>query len=376
MAIHILIFNPYRTGLPPALVSWAHPGGPPSPTAFALNPDYVVNHPKAMYPELPLGHTNRLLLANTDTVIYPQRRHTPPPSDPIWHETSFIEENWSALANVVIRYYLRNSKDVRDARIRIKDNGQGFWMQVKACRRNTPESKWKWQPIDHTELTPLTPCYQNKDWPWIIIGGKEDVGKYCKALNCPRYLEDAATTDLWFTVALARVEMQDGQRVVLVDEPMQVRRIRQGDLAVVFRTRQERKNDPFIYQGTKNSARKRKRAEEAHEREQEAATTKKRKIGDTDTGDEVAAVLEVEDIVEVADGAVPDPEVLLDGPTKVRRTNKAEMADVVQDVLAEEGRAEEGGTEGGDAVEVTGEAQPSLESIADSNAEGSDMEAQ
>jgi hypothetical protein len=369
MAIHILIFNPYRTGLPPALVSWAHPGGPPSPTAFALNPDYMVSHSKAMYPELPLGYTNQLLLANTDTVIYPQQRHTPPPSDPIWHETSFIEENWSALANIMIRYYPWNSKD--DARIHIKDNGQGFWMQVKACRCNTPKSKWKWQPIDHTELTPLTPCYQNKDWLWIIIGGKEDVCKYCKALNCPRYLKNAATTDLWFTVALARVEMQDGQRVVLVDEPMQVQHIRQGDLVVVFRTCQEQKNDPFIYQGTKNSARKWKRAEEAHEREQEAATTKKRKISDTDMGDEVAAVLEVEDIVEVADGAVSDPEVLLDGPTKVWRTSKAEMADVAQDVLAEEGR-----TEGGDVVEVTGEAQPSLESIADSNTEGSDMEAQ
>jgi hypothetical protein len=85
-----------------------------------------------------------------------------------------------------------------------------------------PESKWKWQPIDQAELTLLTPCYQNKDWPWIIISSKEDVGKYYKALNCPRYLEDAKATELWFTVALAWVKIQDGQRVVFVDDPMQV----------------------------------------------------------------------------------------------------------------------------------------------------------
>jgi hypothetical protein len=66
-----------------------------------------------MYPGLPLGHTNRLFLTNIDA----EQRHTPPPSGLIWHETSFIEENWSLLADDVIRYYLRNSKDIRDARI-------------------------------------------------------------------------------------------------------------------------------------------------------------------------------------------------------------------------------------------------------------------
>jgi hypothetical protein len=151
-----------------------------SPTAFGLNPNYLINHPRTLYSELPLSHPNWLLMANTNTVIYPQQRHTPPPPCLIWHETSFIEENWLVLADIVIRYYLRNSKDIWDAQIRIKDNRPGFWMQVQACRVSKPQLNWKWQGIDHTLLMPLTACYQNKDWPWIIISGDQRVGSYCR----------------------------------------------------------------------------------------------------------------------------------------------------------------------------------------------------
>jgi hypothetical protein len=101
-----------------------------TPKQFGLNPDYVLNHPKALYAGNPPDHPNRLLFKNKDAVIYPQRRHTPPPPHLTWHETSFIEENWSALAEVIIRYYKRNTDLVRVTRIWIKNNGEGFWMQV------------------------------------------------------------------------------------------------------------------------------------------------------------------------------------------------------------------------------------------------------
>jgi hypothetical protein len=337
------------------------------PTSFALNPDYVLNHPKAMYPGLPPGHTNRLLLSNTDAVIYPQRRHTPPP-DPIWHETSFIEDNWSVLANVVIRYYLRNSKDIRDARIQVKSNGQGFWMQARASRIDTPESKWKWQEITHTELTPLTPCHQNKDWPWIIISGNQDVGRYCKALNCPRYLEDAETTELWFTVALARIELQDGRQVVHIDEPRQVRRIRQGDLAVVFRTREERKNDPFIYEGTKNSVAKRKRAEEL---EGEEAAAKKQKTGDVDVNNIVAAAAaNLWDYLRIlANGASPNQKDPVDGTTQAQAIDEVEVAVVTEGFAAEKRGIDETEACGVEVVDGM-----DAEHIADNNTEGSEME--
>jgi hypothetical protein len=100
------------------------------PNDFGLNPDYLINHPKALYPVNPPNHPNRLLLANKDATIYPQQKHTPPPAHLIWHETSIIEENWAALANVVIRYHLRGTDHIRDARVHIRENREGFWMQV------------------------------------------------------------------------------------------------------------------------------------------------------------------------------------------------------------------------------------------------------
>jgi hypothetical protein len=133
---------------------------------------------------------------------------------------SFIEEHWSVLADVIMRYRLRDTGFVQDARICIKDNGQGFWMQVRACHKTESERNWTWKEIKHTELTPLTASHQNKDYPWIIISGTNDVGSYCKAICYPKLAEDAATTDLFFLVALARVEVQGGVRVTIVDEPM------------------------------------------------------------------------------------------------------------------------------------------------------------
>jgi hypothetical protein len=308
----------YSTGLPPALVPWVHRDGQPSPKAFGLNPDYVVNHPKALFQELPLWHTNRLLTANTDSLIYPQQRdaHTPPPSGPMWHKTSFIEEHWRLLTDVVIRYQTRDTKQVRDARIRIKDNGDGFWMQVRACRKTASESEWTWKAIEHTELTPVTACQQNKDYPWIIIGGKHDVGRYCKALSCPKLAEDAETTDVWFSVALARIEMQGSQRTTVMDDPMLVRRIRQGDLGVVFRTFQERKKEPTVYEGVR-ATRKRKNApcavlgDEVEDKAEGSEAKKQR------TDDAVTPNLDVE--ADVAGAAELDIESLMDGEAEPHR---------------------------------------------------------
>jgi hypothetical protein len=328
-------------------------------------------------------------VANTNAVIYPQRRHTPPPPCLIWHETSFIEENWSVLADVVIRYYLRNSKDIRDARIRIKDNGRGFWMQVRACRVSKPQSNWKWQEIDHTLLTPLTACYQNKDWPWIIISGDQHVGSYCKAINCPRLTEKAETTELWFTVALARFEMQDGRRVVIIDEPMQVQRIRQGDIGVVFRTLQERKNDPFVYQGTKVSVRNRKRAAEAAlarelgtnseavldgDIEVEVAVTKKRRIGEAEAGNGVEVVIQAvpnsENCLDMTDEAAANSPKVVDSSSEGRRIREVELAGVTDAGIIKK-RSMAGA---GDEVEMADEVNTNSGSVADSNAEGSEME--
>jgi hypothetical protein len=223
----------------------------------------------------------------------------------------FIEANWSVLANVLIRYYKRNTDLVRVARIWIKDNGEGFWMQVRACRRNTSEALWKWEEVKHTDLTPLTACHQNKDYPWIIISGGKGVGRYCKAVNCPSLAEDAETTDLWFTVALARIEMRDGERVTIVDEPRQELRIRQGDLGVVFRTLQERKKEPNVYEKVRSdAARKRKHATDAAvgnelhvegevetrpesilDGEVEGPAGKKRKLSNLEAGDEGEAIV-------------------------------------------------------------------------------------
>jgi hypothetical protein len=157
------------------------------------------------------------------------------------------------------------------------------------------ESHWKWKAIEHTELAPLTASHQNKDYPWIIISGKQDIGKYCKALSCPKLAEDADTTDLWFLVALARIEMWNGERMTVVEEPMQERRIRQGDLRVVFRSLKERKKEPMVYEGVRAAARKRKNvpnAEAAPEQARavdsdvEGPAAKKRRIGDVEADDE------------------------------------------------------------------------------------------
>jgi hypothetical protein len=242
-------------------------------------------------------------------------------------------------------------------------------MQARGCQVSTPESKWKWKEIKHTELTPLTPCYQNKDWPWIIISGNQDVGRYCKALNCPRYLEDAKATELWFTVALAKIELQDGQQVVLIDEPRQVRRIRPEDLAVVFQTLQERKNDPFIYVGSRSAASKRKKAEEARELKE---GVKKQKIDDLDMGNRVVmttvhlwdplcllpnrVVLKQEDTVDV---------------TQAQAIVKVEVSSVTEGVAAV--KWENGETEVC-KVKVAGEVETHLENISDSSTEGSKME--
>ena len=167
-------------------------------------------------------------------------------------------------------------------------------MQVQSCRKTTSECHWKWKAIKHTELSPLTASHQNKDYPWIIINGKKDVGRYCKALSCPKLAEDADTTDVWFLVALARIEMQDGERVTVVDEPVRERRIRQGDIGVVFRTLKERKKEPTVYEGVRAAARKRKNAPNAEVADEVVPTAKKRKIGEVEAGDEVEMAAEVE----------------------------------------------------------------------------------
>jgi hypothetical protein len=318
--------------------------GPPSPKSFGLNPDYVINHPKAMYPGLPLWHTNRLFSANTDALIYPQRRHTPPPSL-MWHETSFIEEHWSVLADVVIRYRLKSTDHVRDARIRIKDNGEGFWMQVRGCRKTTSESNWKWKEIKHTELTPLTPCQQNKDYPWIIINGKQDVGRYCKALSCPKLADDAETTDVWFMVALARVEVRDGVRVTVVDEPMQERRVRQGDLGVVFRTFEERKKEPAVYEGVRATARKRKNAPGAEVEDEEVVD------GEAEERQE-----------NLLDNAVQRPENVVDSEVEGPIAKKRKIGHVVAD-----GDVEVSDKVEGNNMEVSCEASTNSEDGTDSS---------
>jgi hypothetical protein len=281
-----------------------------------------------MFQELPQWHTNRLLTANRDAVIYPQRRHTPPPSSPIiWHPTSFIEEHWSRLIDVVIRYYTRDTDKMRDAQIRIKENGEGFWMQVRACRKTALESNWRWKEIRHTELTPLTACQQNKDYPWIIIGGKQDVGRYCKALSCPKLAEDAETTDVWFTVALAQIEMQGDQRATVIEDPMQEQRIRQGDLGVVFRTLRERQGEPIVYEGVR-ATRKRKNilsgeageageagSEVQVEAESEGSAAKRRRLADVGGPNELEMAGPAEpDIESVMDSEVePNRECVVDG---------------------------------------------------------------
>jgi hypothetical protein len=280
-----------------------------------------------MFQELPQWHTNYLLTANTDTIIYPQRRHTPPPSSSIWHQTSFIEEHWLRLADVVIRYHTRDTDKIRDARIHIKDNGDGFWMQVQACRKTALESNWRWKEITHTQLTPLTACQQNKDYPWIIIGGKQDVGRYCKALSCPKLAVDAETTDVWFTVALAQIEMQGEQRVTVVEEPRQERRIRQGDLAVVFQTLQERKQELTVYEGVRTT-RKRKNAPAAEvademetEMEAEGSAAKKQRIARVGPSKEAEEAGAVEpDIESVMDGEMePNRESIMDSEVEPNR---------------------------------------------------------
>jgi hypothetical protein len=337
-----------------------------------------------MYRELPLSHPNRLLMSNTNAVIYPQRRYTPPPPCLIWHDTSFVEENWSILADIVIRYFLRNSKDYRDARICIKDNGQGFWMQARACRISKPQSNWKWKEIAHTSLTPLTACYQNKDWLWVIISGTQDVGRYCKALNCPRLLENAESTDLWFTVALARLEMQNGWHVIIIDDLMQVWHIRQGDLGVVFQMLQERKNDPYIYKGTRGALGKRLRAQAARELrntanvldgEEATSTVKRRRIGDTEAGLEVEVAGQAGRDSENGENATGEA-----APYSEKVFNSAVEGPRFEEVLSAGewglGIGEKQGiadTEAGD--KVAHEAAANSESVADSYTEGSEMEA-
>jgi hypothetical protein len=71
--------------------------------------------------------------------------------------------------------------------------------------------------------------------------------------------------------------MQNGEQVTIVEEPRQEQRIRQGDLGVVFRTLQEWKQEPNVYEKVRSdAAQKQKNAtdagvgNESHEGEAEA----------------------------------------------------------------------------------------------------------
>jgi hypothetical protein len=62
-----------RNGVPLGVLQWPLGNGEYSmPKHFGLNPDYLLNRPKALYPGNPPDHPNRLLLSNKDSVIYPQ----------------------------------------------------------------------------------------------------------------------------------------------------------------------------------------------------------------------------------------------------------------------------------------------------------------
>jgi hypothetical protein len=185
-------------------------------------------------------------------------------------------------------------------------------MEFKSAQHGAPESKWKWKDIKHTNLTPLTTCHGNKDYPWIIISGKQEVGRYCKAISCPMLLEDAETSDIWFTVALAQVELQGGKPVTVLDLLREERQIRQGDLAVVFRTQAEQKEEPLVYEGVRAMARKKRKAEdeygEANLRtdsgDTQGSTAKKSRIDDVEVvNEEVASAVKEVILQDVATGS-------------------------------------------------------------------------
>ena len=228
-------------------------------------------------------------------------------------------------------------------------------MQARACRKDTPEASWKWEEVKYTALTPLTACHQNKDYPWIIISGGQDVGRYCKAISCPKIAEDAKTTDLRFLVALARVEVRNGERVTIMDDPMQSRQIRQGDLAVVFRTLAERKKEPSAYEGVRATARKRKHTSVDNEMQvdgdAEAPTTKKPRIAESPTDNEKV----------MADAAEPNVETVVDGGAEDNESV------VVEPSLAS---VMDGEVEDDESLAV----EPNLVSVMDAEAEDNEME--
>jgi hypothetical protein len=177
--------------------------------------------------------------------------------------------------------------------------------------------------------------------------------------------------------------------VVIIDEPMQVRRIQQGDIGVVFRILQEHKNDPFVYQGTKVSVCNRKRAAEAAlarelgtnseavldgDVEVEVAITKKWRIGEAEAGNGVEVVTQAvpnsENYLDMTDEVAANSPKVVDSSSEGQRICEVEPAGV-----RDAGIIKKWSMAGaGDRVEMADEVNTNLGSVANSNVEGSEME--
>jgi hypothetical protein len=253
-----------RSGLPLALLNWPKnaSGRKPHASDFGLNPDYVLNHLRALYQENPPNHPNRCLFKNTDTMIYPQRRRfddsgavcntprprTPPPTFNIWHETSFLESHWRVLEGIIIRYYERGSHNKRQAKVFAKANGLGFFMKHLRSGEKTAQVNWKWDTISYMNLTPIRASYRNRDFLWIILDG-EYAGRYCKAVYAPLEPKPGESTT-FFTIAFAHVLTgEGGERVTVVNTPHEEREIREDLIGVVWQTRSQRLAEPKVYIG-------------------------------------------------------------------------------------------------------------------------------
>jgi hypothetical protein len=102
--------------------------------------------------------------------------------------------------------------------------------------------------------------------------------------------------------------------MTIVDDLMETQEIRQGDLAVVFRTLAERKKEPVVYEGVRATARKRKHFsgvdvddEMDADGDAEAPTAKKRRITDSPANIEKVMANAVEpNIGNIVNGGAED----------------------------------------------------------------------
>jgi hypothetical protein len=212
---------------------------PDSLPGFGLNCDYIANH----WCYTPIYGT-------AEEPLSPHRESTPVPEDVVWHELSFLDEHGEKFVNKWIMYSKRTAsrpgREVCTVRSKsclpYSSNPSYELLRVKGASKDNPQLE---VVRNLKELVPFYGSDKNHDRLWIIIEGKE-VGRYCKAISCPKERKDSAASPR-FTVALADVREVDGVPTTVIDTDREPIKVYATHVAVVWQPDDVKAREPNVY---------------------------------------------------------------------------------------------------------------------------------